>query len=1130
MASTARTGDLTAATAVPPESGRGDLVGRDNELAQVLPAAESLFGGNGAVILFAGDPGIGKTRMAEEIAAHARSRGAAIHWGRCHEGAGAPAYWPWVQILRSVMRELSPRALAALLGDGAAEMAQVVPEVRQRLGELPPPPAVDPEQARFQLFDRITTFLRAAAARQPLVLVLDDLHWADTPSLLLLQFLAREASDAPLLVVGTYRELEVDSAHPLTPVLAELCRARRFVRLYLRGLPAEAVRDLAAALSGQRVSPSFAEALLRRTEGNPFFVEELLRHCVEEGVSVSESGVGIETAGTPEGVQAVIRRRLARLTPSCNRVLAVAAVVGRSFDAGTLREVLEEENADVDRELRAAVGTRAIGEARGGELFTFAHALVRETLYAAQPRRERAELHRRIGEMLERRLGGEQAVTDPDTLQRDDLSQLAYHFVESGRELGDVDKAIGYSALAARQAARALAYEEAAAHYERALEALDRSAVEARQRDRRRAQLLLSLAEEQMHAGEPQQAKDTFLRAAEAARQCGSPEDLARAALGFEIIGSDLGGTEPDRVYVHLLEEAAVALGPRRDQFRARILARLSQVPHRSIGRERRVAMSAEAVDIARDLHDPYTLAFVLLGRNYALWDSDPPAARHARASEIVENAERAGERALALDGRLQRAFALMELGHRAELEAEMHAFRRLAEELRQPRYLWLSLLLQTARASLSGDFAAAERFLNEALEIGQRHNRSNALQVYLLQLFGLRRETGGLDGVELPLRALADEHPIPAWNCALAFLYGELGREAEARQQFELLAARDFRDLPSDPLWLVSVGSLAEACAYLGDAPRAARLYEMMLPYAGTAVVVGGAVSLGSASRLLGLLARTMGRLDEAVERFEEAIRFDAGMGATPAVARSQRDLGLLLQQRNRPGDRERGEQLLAESLATAERLGMRRMIELAAESPAPAPSGPRVAAPAATAATDENLFHREGDFWTLAFGGQLVRLRDAKGLHYLAALLAHPEREFHVSDLVAAPPILGSDTGAVLDGAAKSAYRSRLGELRGEMEEAERFNDVGRAGTLRDEMHAIAEELRAAVGTGGRDRRAGSQAERARLAVTQCIKASLKKIRAAHPSLGHHLSTCIRTGYFCAYQPGPLRSPWRL
>lgn len=1092
---------------------RGTFVGRGGEMARAAAAVERALAGRGGVLLIAGDAGIGKTRMAEELAEQARALGARPLWARCHEAAGAPAYWPWVQILRQIGRDLPARTLAAALGESAADLAQLVPEIRQRLTRVPPAGPLEPEQARFRLFDGATSFLRACSRRRPLALVIDDLQWADTPSLLLLQFLAREVGDDAILVVGTYRDVEIDAGHAFNGVLEELCRARGFVRLALGGLPAEAVRDLAAGLAGRDVTAGFAGALRRRTEGNPFFVEEILRHCAEVGIGIGGSGSDLESMDLPQGVHAVIRRRLERLAPPYRRVLAVAAAIGRDFDTATLEAVLTDASdgggAGVAAAVDEAVASHLVLRLGGdGERLRFAHGLVREVLYAAQGAGQRASLHRRIGEVLE-------AMGERGGPARPETAVLAYHFVESTRAGGDGRKAVEYSVRAAREAADALAYEDAAAHLERALEALDDQPGAAAERQAERAEILLSLGEKQMHAGWPQRAQTTLLRAAEAARIGGAPEKLARAALAYETVASDLGGTEPDRSYVHLLEEAAARLGADAGLQRARVLARLAQVPHRSMSRERRLALSAEAVDIARALGNPFALAHALMGRNYALWDSEPPALRRRRADEVVDAAERAGEPALALDGRLQRCFTLVELGERGALDREVHDFRVLAEALRQPRYLWLSLILRTARALFSGEFAEADRLVAETLAVGLRHNQRNAIQVHALQILALRRETGGLDEVEPGLSALAEEYPIAAWRCALALLWAEMGRDDEARQEFERYARRDFDEIPLDPLWLVSIASLAETCAHLGDAARAGRLFEMLAPYADRAVVIGGAVSLGSAARPLGLLAATLGRLDDAVSLLEEGLRFDSAMGAQPAMVRGQASLAAVLRRRRATGDRERAAAIGRAALVTARRLGMTRTAAELAREQKPA---------ADTAPARAEIFRQEGDFWTLAYGDAVVRLRDAKGLHYLSLLLRQPGRELHVTDLVAAAGLSGlADTGALLDEPAKAAYRRRLGSLRAEIEESERFNDIGRAARLRGELGAIEEQLRTALGAGGRDRRSGSYAERARLAVTQCVKASLRKIRSQHPALGHHLSTSVRTGYFCVYDPGP-------
>ena len=260
-----------------------EFVGREDEMAVLRAHLDDACAGTGSVALLIGEPGIGKTRTAEELAADARLRGARVLWGRCYEGEGAPAYWPWVQLIRAYVRGHDPRALLAEMGPGAADIAQVVPEVGERLPGLAPPPPLEPTQARFRLFDSVTTFLANAASGQPLVLVLDDLHWADTPSLLLLQFLARELRRSRLLVVATYRDVEVGRRHPLSQTLAELARERISRRVPLRGFAHEDVARFIELTTGLLPPAELVAAVVGETEGNPFFVTEVVRLLAADG-------------------------------------------------------------------------------------------------------------------------------------------------------------------------------------------------------------------------------------------------------------------------------------------------------------------------------------------------------------------------------------------------------------------------------------------------------------------------------------------------------------------------------------------------------------------------------------------------------------------------------------------------------------------------------------------------------------------------------------------------------------------------------------------------------------------------------------------------------------------------------
>ena len=259
------------------------FVGREPELATLSERLAAASAGHGSMVVLAGEPGIGKTRLAEEVAAQARAHGARALWGRCWEGEGAPAFWPWVQVIRAYLRGHEPEALRAELGPGGADIATLVPELRALLPEAPAPPALDPAQARFRLFDSITAFLAQAATAQPLVLILDDLHWADIPSLLLLEFLARDVADAHVLVVGSYRDVEVARGHPLMRTLANLARSPHVARLTLAGLTAPEVARAIAEVSGTPPPERLVTALVGETEGNPLFVTEMVRLLEADG-------------------------------------------------------------------------------------------------------------------------------------------------------------------------------------------------------------------------------------------------------------------------------------------------------------------------------------------------------------------------------------------------------------------------------------------------------------------------------------------------------------------------------------------------------------------------------------------------------------------------------------------------------------------------------------------------------------------------------------------------------------------------------------------------------------------------------------------------------------------------------
>jgi hypothetical protein len=558
--------------------------------------------GGGGLVLIGGEAGIGKTRLAEELAERARARGAPVYWGRCWESEGAPAFWPWVQVVRACIRDRDPQTLRADMGPGAADVAQVVPEVGERLPGLPPPPALAPEAARFRFFDSLTTFLTNVANRQPMVLILDDLHRADRPSLLLLQFLARELRRSGLLVLGTFRDTEIDRRHPLVPTLAELAREPSVDRLGLQGLAEPEAVDLIAPAARQAPPALLAGRIHRETRGNPLFIHEVVRMLVGEGRFERPPAATTWEVGLPPGLREVIAQRLDRLSETCIQLLTMAAVLGPEFDLRTLRlvgEIPGDALLEAIAEAEAARVIRAVPAAPGR--FGFSHGLVREALYEEIPSARRIRLHRQIGEALERVYGAEVEAH---------LTELAHHFVQAA-PAGDPDKALDYAVRAAEQAERLSAHEEAVAHYGRALAVLE---LEGSGLGGRRRELLLALGSAQAEAGDTVGARKTLRDAATLARQLGDAGRLARAALGLSAAGVEYWRV--DWSLVGLLDEALGALGEGNLALRARVLSRLASSLYYSGETERWEALSREAVALAapcRDAEQPPGMAGTLI-------------------------------------------------------------------------------------------------------------------------------------------------------------------------------------------------------------------------------------------------------------------------------------------------------------------------------------------------------------------------------------------------------------------------------------------------------------------------------------------------------------------------------------
>jgi class 3 adenylate cyclase/tetratricopeptide (TPR) repeat protein len=1121
VAATAAAGlsaERPAGDAAPGERAR-PFVGRIRELDEVLSALPTASAGHGSLFLISGEPGIGKSRFMGTVAEHAEERGWRVLTGRCWEGGGAPAYWPWIQIVRGAggeFADLAPVPEAAGGGSGRGR--------RSTASE-----SVDPEAARFQLFDEVGRFLSDSARERPTLIVLDDLHAADEPSLLLLRFLATTVPERPILALGSYREGEL-RVRELADLFGDLARLGR--RIPLRGLSTTEVARYIALASGDEPSDAVATRVSDVTGGNPFFIGEVVRVLVAEGrLAGADEAANLPL---PEEVRALIRRRLAGLSPEAVNLLRVAAVIGRDFD---LRVIAATTTLSPERIIDALAESE-----RGGVIaedrnqpgtYAFAHDLVRATLYEDLPTTRRMELHRTVGGELE------------DMFREDlepHLAEIAHHLAQAA-PIGESERAVDYSVRAADRARAVLAYEDAAGLYKRALQLLG----PAEATSERSADILLRMGDVQSRAGDTEDARQSFEQAAAIARRAGDHEMLTRAALGYVtgavpylgfgalLLTARFGAGSRG---ISLLEEALDAL-PKGDRpLRARALARLATQLYQTEFRDPRLSLSQEAIDMALRLGDSDALVEALRGRHWATLAPDSVGDRLSNAQQMLVAATGAGDEEAAFLARHIRVHCFLELCDVPGIDAELEAMAQLADRIRQPFYLWHTACLRGVRSLLEGRLGHAERQMRDALEIARVRESEYVFYMFeYAQLVALRWTQGRLEEVRDRIEHHGERfRGIPRWRDALAA--AELGDDRWARAEVERHARNGFADLPRDGLWILHLCGLAEAAVLLRDEPRAAELYELLAPFADRNAVSISTMPFGPVATRLGMLATLLERWGEAEKQFEGAMEMCEAMGARAIEARVLVEHARMLLARRGAGDDGRAGDLLGRATMICEELDLPGIAERASALAGTA----GLADAQAASGVDRGTFRREGQFWTVAYRGEIARLHDLKGLRYIGLLLAAPGRDVHVLELAgaqAAEPLSGDHAGteglhpsrlegteAVLDQQAKDVFRRRLAELGEELEEARSWNDPERAARVEAEIDALTSELERSLGLGGRDRGMPSPAERARVSVTKAIKAAVRAVSDDCPALGEHLAASIRTGRFCSYAP-PGREP---
>jgi len=865
------------------------FVGREPELAALTAGLDQVLAGSGRVFLVSGEPGIGKTRLAEELAVHAEARGARVLVGRCWEAGGAPAYWPWVQSLRA----LASAAELTMPGVGAAELVELVPELRERFPALPAAGPLSSEGARFRVFEAVAQLLRDASETRPIVLVIDDLHAADAPSLLLLRFVSRCLHATRVLLLCAYRDVDPVPGSALVEALAEVSREPIAARLELGPLSVADVGRYVALTAAKLASPETIAALYAQTEGNPLFVGETVRLLAAEGAPVGPR------IAVPQSVRDVVARRVARLTADCGAMLTLASVLGREFDLGPLARLCDVDETALLEGLDEALAAQVLVDVPGtsGRL-RFAHMVIRDALYQQLTSVRCVQLHRRALAALEQ--------TDGDP------AELAHHAAAAH----DDRKRVHYAQRAGDRALSVLAYEEAARLY--------RAALESAREDRLRCELLLSLGYAEIRAGDTSAGKQAFREAAALAEQLRLPRELARAAFGyggrnvFARAGSD------DQL-VPLLERALAALGNTDPELRVLLLSRLAGALRDEPSRERRDRLSLEAVELARRATGSEVQAYALEGRVAALIAPDTVRQCLALGREMEEAALSSGDPEQVAAAHTHQLVAQVLAGDLAGANRRAVDAVRAARELRQPARTWVATAVRAVLELAAGHLELAEQLISEALAVGERAQPDIAIPTYHLQRHSLLELKGPIGKAEPGIVQLATQWPTRSYyRCALAHIYVANGRRAEAKRELDALTRDDCAALPFDIDWLLAMSLLAETCAWLDDSNSAPVLYRRLLPWAG--LNAGDATDgiRGSVSRYLGLLATTLDRFDEADSHYGDAEAANERMGARPWLAYTRHDHGRMLLWRGRGADRERARRHIEAALHECRELAM--------------------------------------------------------------------------------------------------------------------------------------------------------------------------------------------------------------
>ena len=902
---------------------RTPFVGRQVERAELRRLLDQAVRGHGTLVMIGGEPGVGKTRLAEELAAEARQRGLLALTGHCYEMAEAPPYIPFVEMLEATARIVPAAALREALGDAAPEVAKLVPELRRLFPDIAAPLELPPEQERRYLFNSMQEFMDRAGRAQPLFLVLEDLHWADDSTMLLLQHIAQRLQEMPVLIVGTYRDVELDVARPLARALEEFLRQRLAYDLALKRLPQDAVEAMLRALTGQEPPPSLVQVVYSETEGNPFFVEEVFKHLVEEGKLFDVQGrwrrdLSIRDLHVPRSVRLVIGRRLERMREECRRVLTTAAVIGRGFSFDLL-EALGEVDTDVlldavDEAERAHLITATSDGPE--DRFTFAHELIRQTLLSGVSSPRRRRLHLRVVEAMERVYAG---------ALEEHAAGLAHHLDQAGAA-ADPRKTVRYLTLAGERAMAAAAFEDALRHYESALSLQPTD-------DRRvRADLLYKRGLARRSLGRWEEALIDWHEALAAYDEMGDAEAVGR--ICYEMSVQFIWAARPEKA-METARHGLMTLGERVSVDRCRLLTRAGLTLSGAGYYTAADNMLTQAMAIAEQLGDQRLLGTVLVGKafNHCFHMEMPEAVDSGlQAAELLRSVGDLWELTRALWGTQLTLLLLCRFEEVAEAGDELEP---LATRLGHLGALLIARRTRGVRElMLMADLDRFEEFARGDLEFCRNADMpwiSHSYSYLGLAHFWSGRWQEALEHFQEAVK-LESPSPFAGSDWVLLFLWkAYFGHKDEA---LAMLRER-MGDLPRSGqrntlgAWTMLFG-VVEGLALLGQRDEAAKLYPLVLE----AIDTGALARLwiwGLLQTVAGMAAAAGGQWEKAEEHYQKALRQAHELPVVMEQPEVRRWYARMLIDRDAPGDRDKARELLTEAIAMYRRIGMPKHIEMA-------------------------------------------------------------------------------------------------------------------------------------------------------------------------------------------------------